>query len=160
MGNNPVNRTDPLGLLTMVVTGDIPGVIADPPITGGLPGVLGPGILDGPLPAPPPGGRPPVAPGTGPKETTQGAPGSSLPPGANPTDPEGKEKEPGGKEKIPLPDGGSIEIKPRGRPGTDGATSDIVIIRDSEGNVTGIWHIVTGPDGTIIEAHPKPVSVQ
>ena len=71
VGNNPVNRTDPLGLLTMVVPGDFPGVIADPSVTGGLPGID--------RPAPPPGGRPPVAPGTGPKETTQGTPASPKP---------------------------------------------------------------------------------
>ena len=179
MGNNPVNWIDPSGT-TLIGSGpgsvaiiDIwphqePGLIADP-----TPEPPGSGILDGPQPGggiidtgliidrtpnPEPGAGIIDGPIRGGKCSgpIQGMdqPGVSK---AEANNGKGQDKPRKKKEVIQNPDGTTTEIETRGTLGKDGATSQIIRVRDKNGNAISVQHVVTDAQGNIIHQHPKPI---
>ncbi len=180
VGNSPVNWIDPLGWMSRAIGPGPSRPVGDMPFNP-QPG----GIITTPVSGPEkgPGGFTPAGPDGGPTGYTPGTdifprpqPGDKGPsksegriqgtdqPGMDKAEPgtQGQQdKEEGGKkkgkkkEKYPLPDGGSIEIETRGQKGTDGGTSEVIKIKDSQGKTTDVWHAVTDSNGNIIHLHPK-----
>ncbi|HBQ37507.1 MAG TPA: hypothetical protein DD714_00595 [Candidatus Omnitrophica bacterium] len=134
--NNPVNRVDPFGLLSIMRPVGVQ-IIADPapdtPHEGAIVDVVqeqGPSVLVDPAP--------------------DERPGQVI---ADPPTPVGVsilcEGESKSREIIKRP-GGTTEIETRGRQGVDGGQSRVIRMRDKSGRTTGVWHEVRDRQGRVI----------